>query len=123
VAIKFCFKAGKTATETAEMVRAVYGDEALMRPDIFPWYGRFHEGREDVQNDPRSGRPSEFRADGNIENLRQLLLQNRHLSLRMILDEPDINEDNVRKIVVEGLGGILLALCTARIDCRTGEPS
>jgi hypothetical protein len=52
VAIKFCFKAGKTATETAEMVRAAYGVEAMTRSDIFRWYGRFHEGREDVQDDP-----------------------------------------------------------------------
>jgi hypothetical protein len=29
LAIKFCFKAGKTAIETVEMVRAAYGDEAL----------------------------------------------------------------------------------------------
>ena len=85
------------------MVRAAYGDEALTRSDIFRLYGRFHEGREDVQNDPRSGRPSESRADGNIENVRQLLLQNRHLSLRMIADETDISEDTIQKIVVEDL--------------------
>jgi len=103
VAIKFCFKVGKTATETLEMVRAVYADEALMRSDIFRWYGRFHEGREDIQDDPRSGRPPESRADGNIENARQLLLQNRHLSLRIIADELDISEDTVRKVVVEDL--------------------
>ena len=29
LAIKFYFKAGKTATETVEMVRAAYGVEAL----------------------------------------------------------------------------------------------
>ena len=91
VAIKFCFKAGKTSTETLEMVRAAYADEALTRSDIFRWYGRFHEGREDIQDDTRSGRPSESRADGNIENVWQLLLQNRHLSLRMIADELDIS--------------------------------
>ena len=113
MAIKFCFKAGNTATETVEMVRTAYGDEALTLSDIFCWYERFHEGREDVQDDPRSGRPSESGADGNIENIRQLLLQNRHLSLRMIADEPDISEDNVRKIVVEDLkkGEFARALC------------
>jgi hypothetical protein len=54
VAIKVYFKAGKTATETAEMFRAACGVEALTRSDIFRWYGRFHEGRENVQDDHRS---------------------------------------------------------------------
>jgi hypothetical protein len=78
VSIKFCLKAIKTATETVEMVHAAYGDEALMRSNVFRGYGRYREGREDVQYDPRSCRPSEFRTEGNIEKIRQLLLQNRH---------------------------------------------
>jgi hypothetical protein len=81
VAIKFCVKAGKTATKTVEMVRAAYGDEALMRSNLFRWYGRFREGREDVQDDPRSCCPSESRMDVNIEKVWQLLLQNLQLSL------------------------------------------
>jgi hypothetical protein len=31
LAIKFCFKAGKSATETIQMVNAAYGDQALSR--------------------------------------------------------------------------------------------
>jgi len=57
VSVKFCLKAGKTATETVEMVHAAYGDEALTRSNVFRGYGRFREGREDAQYDPRSGRP------------------------------------------------------------------
>ena len=120
VAIKFCFKASKTATETVEMVCA---DEALMWSEIFRWCGWFHERREDNRDYPRCSRPSESRVDGNIENVRQLLLQNRHLSVWMIVDEPDISEDTVQKIVIEDLKkGSLHAICTAHIDCRTGEP-
>jgi hypothetical protein len=103
VAIKFCFKAGKTATETVEMVHAAYGDEALTRSNIFCWYGRFCEGRKDIQCDPRNGGPSDSRTDGNIEKVWQLLLQNCHLSLQMIADEPDISKDTVQKIVVEDM--------------------
>ena len=53
--IKFYFKAGKCATETLQMVNAAYGDQALSRSNVFRWYGRFRDGRED---DPRSGRPT-----------------------------------------------------------------
>jgi hypothetical protein len=55
VAIKFCFKASKTATETDEMVRAAYEDKALTRSNIFCWYGWYHEGQEDIQDNLKSG--------------------------------------------------------------------
>jgi len=43
------------------------------------------------------------RNDNNVEKISQLLLQNRHLSLRMLADEVNIGKDTVRKIVVEDL--------------------
>lgn len=76
VAIKFCFKAGKNATETVEMINLAYGDEALTRSNVFRWYGLFRDGRNEVEDNPRSGRPSTSRTDENIENVRQILLKN-----------------------------------------------
>lgn len=107
------------------MVHAAYGDEELRRSNIFSWYRRFCEGRQDVQDDTRCGHPSESRSASNVENIRQLLLQNRHLSLRMIADELDISKNTVRKTVVEDLKNkeSLLVFCIARIDCKTGGSS
>jgi len=103
LAIKFCFKAGKSATETLQMVNAAYGDQVLPRSNVFRWYGRFRDGREDTEDDHRSGRPTECRNDNNVEKISQLLLQHRHLSLRMLADEVNIGNDTVRKTVVEDL--------------------
>ena len=55
LAIKFCFKAGKSATETLQMVNAAYGDRALSHSNVFRWYVRFRDGREATEDDPRSG--------------------------------------------------------------------
>ena len=101
--IKFCFKAGKSARETLQMVNAAYGDQALSRLNVFLWYERFHDGREDIEDDIRSGRPTECRNDNNVEKIYQLLLQNRHLSLRMLTDDVNIGKGTVRRIVVEDL--------------------
>jgi len=46
---------------------------------IFHCYGVFHEGLEDVQDNPRIGHLSESRTDGNIKKVQQCLLQNHHL--------------------------------------------
>jgi hypothetical protein len=50
--IKFCFKAGKSATETLQMVNAAYGDQALSLSNVFRWYGPFRDGREDMKTTP-----------------------------------------------------------------------
>ena len=41
LAIKFCFKAGKSAMETLQMVNAAYGDQAQSRSNVLRWYGHF----------------------------------------------------------------------------------
>ena len=103
LAIKFCLKAGKNKIETLQMVNVAYGDQALSRSNVFRWYGRFGDGREDMEDDPRSDRPTERRNANNVQKISQLLLQNRHLSLRMLADEANIGKGTVRKIVVEDL--------------------
>jgi len=61
VAIKFCFKAGLSATETLVLVQNSYGNEVLNRSKVFRWYSRFRDGRELVENDERRGRPKSTR--------------------------------------------------------------
>ena len=99
--IKFCFKAGKSATETLQMVNAACGDQALYHSNVFRCYGRFCDVREDIEDDPRSGRPTECRNDNNVEKISQLLLQN--FLQRMLADKVNIGKDTVRKTVVENL--------------------
>jgi len=100
--IKFCFKARKSGTENPQMVNAAYGDQALSRSNVLRRHGRFLDGREDIEDDPRIGRPTACR-NNNVEKISQLLLQNRQVSLRMLADEVNIGKDTVRKIVVEDL--------------------
>jgi len=41
LAIKFCFKAGKSATENLQMVNAAYEDQALSLSNAFRWMDDF----------------------------------------------------------------------------------
>ena len=54
-AIKFCFKAGLSATETLVLVQKAYGNEAVNRSNVIRWYSRFRDGREPVEDDERGG--------------------------------------------------------------------
>jgi hypothetical protein len=103
LAMKFCFKDGKCVTETLQMVNAAYGDQALSRLNIFRWWGRFRDEREDIEEDPSSGQSTVSRNDNIVERISQLLLQNCHLSLRMLAGEVIVGRSTVRKIVAEDL--------------------
>ena len=68
------------------------------------WYARFRDGREDVKDDARSGRPSTVRTDENVESVRCLLTEVRCTTLQMIADRLNIGKETVRRIVTEDLG-------------------
>ena len=56
-AIKFCVKLKKSATEKFDSLTESDEDATLSRTVVFNWHKTFKEGREDVEDDPRSGRP------------------------------------------------------------------
>ena len=56
--VKFCVKLGKSTTEMYDLLKKVYGDECLSRTQVFEWFKRFKEGREEIRDDQRPGHPS-----------------------------------------------------------------
>ena len=66
-AIKFCVKLNKSATETFASLTEAYGDATLSRTMVFKWHKAFKEGRENIEVDPRSGRPISSKNDENVE--------------------------------------------------------
>ena len=49
--IKFCFKLGKNATETYEMLQTAFGASCMNRASVYEWHKRLKEGRESVRDD------------------------------------------------------------------------
>jgi len=56
--MKFCFKLQKSAKETREMLKFVYGDAAVTMKTVYKWFERFRNGCESVEDEERSGRLS-----------------------------------------------------------------
>ena len=67
--IKFCVKIGKSASETLALLTVAYGEYAMKKSSVFEWYRQFKEGREDVQDDPRSRQPKTQRTDANVDRV------------------------------------------------------
>jgi len=100
VNVKFCVKLGKSATETYDLLKKVYGDECLSRTQVFERFKRFKEGREVVEDDQRPGRPSTSKADANIEKVGEIVRQNRRLSIRILAELINIDKETVRQIFI-----------------------
>ena len=100
--IKFCVNL-KNSDETLKMLRDVYGDSSMSRTRVFEWHKRFVEGREDVEDDPKSGRPSTSTTDTNIEKVRQLVRSDRRLTIRVIDNEVGMDKKTVRTSLVDTL--------------------
>ncbi|KAG5323256.1 GVQW3 protein, partial [Acromyrmex heyeri] len=66
------------------MLQKCYGDDTLSKTQVYQWYERFKSGREAVEDDARPGRPSTSKTDENVDEIRQLLIENRKLTIREI---------------------------------------
>jgi hypothetical protein len=53
--VKFCVKISKSVSGTLALLTLDCGKYAMKKLSFFEWHRRFKEGREDVQDDLRSG--------------------------------------------------------------------
>jgi len=84
---------------TYEKLQRAYGEHSLNRAQVFRWHKSFLEGREQVEDEPRAGRPSTSNTDENVERVRSLVRSNRLLTLRMISSELNLNRFTVHQIL------------------------
>ena len=102
-AIKFCVKPNKSATETVASLTEAYGDATLSRTMVFKWHKAFKEGRENVEDDPRSARPILSTNDQIVEVVRAVMAKDRRLSIRMTAEEMGLDKNAVYGILTDHL--------------------
>jgi hypothetical protein len=56
--MKFCFKLGRLVTETLNMLRQAYSNEAMSHTQYFEWHRRFKVERTSLEDEGQSGTPS-----------------------------------------------------------------
>jgi len=80
-----------------------YGDATLSRTMVFKWHKAFKEGRENVEDDPRSGRPISSTNYQNVEVVRAVMAKDRRLSVKMIAEETGLDKNAVHTILTDNL--------------------
>src|SRR5215469_11371107 len=103
VCVKFCFRLGKTFTETFQMLQQAYGEDCLSRTQCYEWYQRFKSGRTSIEDDPKSGWPSSSTGDDHIEKVRSVIRENRRLTVREVSEEVGICKSPCHTILTEKL--------------------
>ncbi|UYV76563.1 hypothetical protein LAZ67_14001162 [Cordylochernes scorpioides] len=102
-AIKFCVRLGKNATETFQMLQKAFKDDCISRSQSGKWHKAFKEGREEVADEPRSGRPTTARTDEDVDRVLEILRTDRRLSIQQIADTLHMSTFVVHGIVTEDL--------------------
>lgn len=102
--IKFCVKLGKSATETLSLIQDAYGNDALSRARCFEWHSRFINGRNSLEDDERSGRPTTSTSPEMVREVEQLVRADRRISINDVSEELDISYGSVQSILTSDLG-------------------
>ena len=63
----------------------------------------FQEGRKNVEDDPRSGRPISSSNDQNVDVVQAVMAKDRRLSVRMIAEETGLIKNALHRILTDHL--------------------
>ena len=87
------------------MLTVAFGESTISRAQqVQLWYNRFKEGREDVNDDVRLGRPSTSTIDENIEAVKKMMLDNRRITIREVANDVAISFGSCQSIFTDVLG-------------------
>ena len=86
------------------MLTVAYGEATLDRSNVYRWYKMFSEGREDVNDEERAGRPSTSTTDENIDEVKKIVLTNRRITVREVAEDLNISIGSCHSIFTNDLG-------------------
>ncbi|UYV62215.1 hypothetical protein LAZ67_1008243 [Cordylochernes scorpioides] len=102
--IKFCVKNEIKCADAFRMLTVAYGEATLDRSNVYRWYKMFSEGREDVNDEERVGRPSTSTTDEKINEVEKMILANRRITVREVAEDLNISIGSCRSFFINDLG-------------------
>ena len=103
------WKTGKITREILELLRATHGEQAMSERTIRRWVEAFKDGRTNVSDEQRSGRPRSFSRQHLIKEVETLLEDDARSTVRELADRTGSSSTTVFRVIKEDLG--LVRLC------------
>ena len=82
--IFYNFRRALIHQQCIDELNSIFGDEAPSRTSVYRWYGKFNVSRSSLQDNFRKCHPKSVVVPETIDAVRQLILQDRHVTYREI---------------------------------------
>jgi response regulator of citrate/malate metabolism len=115
--MKFCQKLGDYKAETIRKIQ-----QAVGATQVKEWFNRLKDGCTLAVSDQRSWRPSTSWNANVIENVRSLILEDRHLTVREIADKVGISTLNCNRGFAYVQSGGKICAQAAFVGATTAPP-
>ncbi|XP_018796792.1 PREDICTED: putative uncharacterized protein FLJ37770 [Bactrocera latifrons] len=86
------------------MLQNAFGDQTLSSKSVYKWYNEFKAGRESVEKHVVSNRPKTSTDEHHVKQVKEMVLENRRLTIRDIADSLGISFGSARAILKDELG-------------------
>ncbi|CAF4639261.1 unnamed protein product [Rotaria sp. Silwood1] len=84
-------------------LRTVFGDEAPSFSTVARWSQWFREGREEIKDEARPGRPITETTSENIEQVRSIIDNDPHVTVEELQAETDLSHGTIQRIISDHL--------------------
>ena len=101
--IFFNFRRGLTQQQCIDELNSIFGNEPPSWTSVYRWYCEFNWVRISFQDEFRQGRPKSVVVPETIDAVRQLILQDRHVTYREIEKTLGISGTSTHSILYEHL--------------------
>ncbi|PNF22514.1 hypothetical protein B7P43_G14380 [Cryptotermes secundus] len=85
------------------MLKQAFGDNILGQTQTYEWYKRFKHGRTSTDDDDRSRWPSTGTTPENVAKVKDLILQDRRLTIKDLCNTLGLSYGTCQRILSEGL--------------------
>ena len=119
ICIKFSVKNEIKCNKVCEMLTKAYGESATSKTRVYEWSDRFQDGREDVEDDERPGRPSTSTTDENAEKVKEMVMSTRRITIREVVDDVGISIGSCHEIFSNVSGMKRVAICSKIVEFLT----
>ena len=90
-----------SCAESWKMLQKVFEESGLTETGVCVWYKDFKSGRTMIEDLPLSGCPSTTNTEENVEKVKEIVLENRFISLRKLTCELNLAYVIAQYIVVD----------------------